>query len=101
MEIDQTKLNDWFANKWRHGACPVCETDLWAPLPRLGMVPNINPPGPDGGNVVPMLLIYCTNCGYTLPINALVAGVVQEADWEAELSKYSPAGAEQVAEASR
>ena len=89
MEFDTTKLNEWFSEKWKHGACPVCETNLWAPLPRLGMVPNINPPGPDGGNVVPVLLIYCTNCGYMLTVNALAAGVVKETDLVAELAQYT------------
>jgi hypothetical protein len=91
VEIDQVKLGEWFSEKWKHGACPVCETNRWTPLPRLGMVPNINPPGPDGGNVVPVLLINCTNCGYILAINALVAGLVKGPDWDSELAQYSEA----------
>ena len=91
MEFDQDKLNEWFTEKWKHGACPVCETNQWAPLGRLGMVPNINPPGPDGGNVVPVLLIYCTNCGYMLPVNALVADVVRGPDWDSDLAQYTDA----------
>jgi hypothetical protein len=90
MELDPQKLNTWFREKWDHGPCPVCGTNLWTPLPRLGMVPNLNPTGPLSANVVPVLLIGCTNCGYTLQINALVAGILKEADWASELSKYSP-----------
>jgi hypothetical protein len=90
VELDPIKLNQWFADKWKHGPCPVCETDLWTPLPRLGMVPNLNPTGPISTNVVPVLLVGCTNCGYTLQINALAAGLLREADWEDELAKYSP-----------
>jgi hypothetical protein len=101
LELDRDKLNTWFHEKWDHGACAVCGTNLWTPLPRLGMVPNLNPTGPVSTNVVPMLLISCTSCGYTLHINALVAGILREADWAEELSKYSPAEAvEQPVEAS-
>lgn len=89
LEADPGKLTEWFAEKWKHGPCPVCQTDLWTPLPRLGMVPNINPPGPDGGNVVPVLIINCTNCGYTLSINALVAGLLKDPDWDSELARYT------------
>jgi hypothetical protein len=101
LELDPDKLNTWFHEKWNHSACPVCATDLWTPLPRLGMVPNLNPAGPVSTNVVPVLLVSCTNCGYTLQINALVAGILREADWAAELSKYSSAeDVEQPIEAS-
>lgn len=91
MDIDPVKLGEWFSEKWQHGPCPVCETNRWAPLPRLGVVPNINPPGLDGGNIVPVLLIHCTNCGYMLSVNALVAGVVKGPDWDAELAQYGTA----------
>jgi hypothetical protein len=90
VELDPIKLNQWFTEKWKHGPCPVCETDLWTPLPRLGQVPNLNPTGPITTNVVPVLLVGCTNCGYTLQINAITAGLLREADWTDELSKYSP-----------
>lgn len=64
------------------------------------MVPNL-PTGPGPTNVVPVLLVHCANCGYMLHINALVAGIVKEADWVAELSRFSAIeDAEQVAETS-
>ncbi|HEV7937852.1 MAG TPA: hypothetical protein VGP18_07495 [Solirubrobacteraceae bacterium] len=90
MELDQEALSRWFSEKWNHGPCPVCATDLWTPLPRLGVVPNLNPLGPGAINVVPVLLVSCTNCGYMLAINALVAGIVQEPDWSEELQRYQP-----------
>lgn len=102
MELDQETLNQWFREKWNHGPCPVCATDLWTPLPRLGMVPNLAQTGPVTTNVVPVLLVHCTNCGYMLSINALVAGVIKEPDMHAELARYaSLEPAEHVAETSR
>lgn len=67
----------WFGEKWKHGACPVCEADSWAPNPRLGQITNFVPTTPFALNVVPVLLIYCTNCGYTLQVNAMVAGIIR------------------------
>ncbi len=99
LELDPAKLNEWFADKWKHGECPVCGTNLWTPLPRLGMVPNLNPIGPISTNVVPVLLIGCANCGYTLQVNALVAGVLKGPDWDAELGQYSPAELPEAAQA--
>jgi hypothetical protein len=99
VELDQQKLSQWFTDKWKHGPCPVCGTDLWTPLPRLGMVPNLNPLGPGVTNVVPILLVGCTNCGYTLPINALAAGLLKDEDWSDELSRYSPLQEEQTVKA--
>lgn len=90
LELDQDALSRWFNEKWNHGPCPVCGTDLWTPLPRLGMVPNLTPIAPDGTNVVPVLLVSCTNCGYLLAINALTAGVIKDRDWSEELERYRP-----------
>jgi len=98
LELDPEKLNEWFTQKWQHGACPVCGTDLWTPLPRLGMVPNLAPTGPGTTNVVPVLLIGCSNCGYMLHINALTAGLLKDTDWSAELAKLTPEAAEHAIE---
>lgn len=79
MEAEELqRVAVWFGEKWKHGACPVCEANAWAPNPRLGQIPNFAPLGnPFGVNVVPVLLVYCTNCGYTIQINALVAGILK------------------------
>ena len=75
MEDEQRqRIAEWFTTKWKHGPCPVCETNEWAPNPKLGQITNFTADELEI-NVVPVFLVYCTNCGYTLPINALVAGI--------------------------
>jgi hypothetical protein len=102
LELDPDKLNRWFTEKWKHGPCPVCETNLWTPLPRLGMVPNLTPTGLGTTNVVPVLLVGCANCGYMLHINALAAGLLKEPDLAAELAAFTQTeSAEQAAKAGR
>lgn len=90
MELDQDALSRWFNEKWNHGPCPVCGTDLWTPLPRLGMIPNLAALAPGATNVVPVLLVSCTNCGYLLAFNALTADVIKEPNWSEELERYRP-----------
>ena len=77
MEDEQRqRVAQWFSDKWSHGPCPVCDANAWAPNSKLGQITNFASDEFEV-NVVPVLLVYCTNCGYTLPINALVAGICQ------------------------
>jgi hypothetical protein len=74
--LEQARLDAWFATQWRHGPCPVCAAESWDWARNLGQIPNMLMFGPNGGNTVPVVLINCNNCGYTLPINAVVAGIL-------------------------
>lgn len=76
------RLSAWFADKWKHKECPVCETDFWSPTPNLGQIENLD----NIGGRVPVLLITCRNCGYFLSVNALVAGIRQVPRFEAPTS---------------
>jgi predicted nucleic-acid-binding Zn-ribbon protein len=51
----------------------VCRTNEWAPNQKIAHLPNAQ--SAIDGTMYPVVLIYCKNCGYTLPINALVAGI--------------------------
>lgn len=68
------KAAEWLAEKWRHGPCPVCHENNWSYYPRLGQVSNLD----YAGRMVPMLLVGCNVCGYTVFINAIEAGIVKE-----------------------
>lgn len=72
MDIDQGRLQSWLATNWKHGACPVCLASEWSPAQRFGQISNLE----FAGNIVPVLLIFCQKCGYTLAINALVGGLL-------------------------
>jgi predicted nucleic-acid-binding Zn-ribbon protein len=64
----------WAAQKWKHGPCPVCRTNNWIRNARIGHVPN--PQTVVDGSAFFVLPIYCSNCGYTIFINAHVAGII-------------------------
>jgi len=73
------RLGNWFRTQWHHGACPVCNTNVWAPpdkpwevRPFHGGQVVIGGPG----GIIPMFPITCVTCGYIVWINAVVAGVV-------------------------
>jgi|CZKG01.1.fsa_nt_gi hypothetical protein len=82
---EQERADAWFRDKWRHGRCPVCNANTWDTLPKIGQIENLHdsPIPPFGGQPfpiygrVPVLLVGCQNCGYLVPINALVAGIRQ------------------------
>jgi hypothetical protein len=73
---ERQRADAWFAEKWHHGPCPVCASRDWEVANNLGQIPNLLPFGPHGGNTVPVLIITCNTCGYTVPINAIVAGIL-------------------------
>lgn len=77
VEADQRQRADtWFAEHWQGRKCPTCDSDTWEIAQNLGQIPNLLPFGLHGGNTVPVLLIQCTTCGQVVPINAIIAGVL-------------------------
>lgn len=78
MDVDPVRLQRWIAEKWRHGPCPVCHASEWAPNQRYGQISNLD----YAGKMVPVVLIVCGNCGYTLTINALTADLLPPAEPE-------------------
>lgn len=68
---ERERLAAWLRDKWNHGPCPVCQSNVWQTSARLGQISNLNF---EGGRV-PVLHITCQTCGYIVTINALVAGI--------------------------
>jgi hypothetical protein len=73
---ETARLLEWLRTKWKHKGCPVCEADSWTVNPRVGQIYNEGTFR--GGTSYPVVLVFCTNCGYTLPINARIAGVKRD-----------------------
>jgi hypothetical protein len=67
------RVKAWFGSKWKQGPCPVCTETAWQTNQKIGEI--YNDKTLSDGTVFPVLLIFCANCGYTLPINARIAGV--------------------------
>jgi hypothetical protein len=72
-EAETDRLAAWFRDKWKTGPCPICATERWAPNAKFSHLPNENTSA--DGTVYPVLLVFCSNCGYTMAINARVAGI--------------------------
>ena len=83
MDADeQRKTQEWVETKWNHGPCPVCQTNSYSAGDDLTEIRSFS-----GGDLVigsagvyPLFPVTCNNCGYTLLINALVAGIVSLSD---------------------
>ena len=75
----KVRLAEWFQTKWNHRECPVCQANAyaapdkaWEIRPFRGGQTVI---GGQGG-IIPMFPVMCTNCGYIIWINAIVAGII-------------------------
>lgn len=57
--------------------CSMCKEREWSIHPELYQLTQFNEGGTIiGGPVVPLLILECTNCGNTLSINAIRAGII-------------------------
>lgn len=77
-EQQQKQINDWLTAKWSaKKQCPMCGHVAWS----AGPTPTLLPRGAnDSGDMVigggyPCVVVTCTNCGNTVLVNAIVAGV--------------------------
>lgn len=73
----QEKAINYLNNKWHEKICPICKGTNWDIHPELYELRQFN--GGNmvlGGPLIPMLVIECTNCGNTISINAMRAGIV-------------------------
>lgn len=68
----------WATEHWRHGPCPVCQAKNWQRNERIGYLQN--PQTAVDGTAYYILPIYCGTCGYTVFINAWIAGIKKKPD---------------------
>lgn len=74
------KLIEWLDSKWKStSGCPICEQkDKWV-AGDIFELREFHGGGfkiGGGSTVVPVALITCSNCGYTMCFNAMVAGLI-------------------------
>jgi len=73
----QEKAIQHLNKKWTNKTCPVCQGNTWDVHPELYEMRQFN--GGDmvlGGPLIPLLVVECKNCGNTISINAMRAGVI-------------------------
>lgn len=70
-----SQVRRWMELHWRHGPCPVCGTNEWIAEGRMFMVQRIPVSEETGGLARPQFPVVCTECGFTLWVNARRAGL--------------------------
>lgn len=78
-EEQYQSVKDHLQQKWRNPpTCPMCSSSTWAVDPQVRDVKEADSPGKlvIGGirHLFPVVVVCCTNCGYTALVNLLVAG---------------------------
>ena len=63
--------------KWTHQRqCPLCKNKKWIPGDNILVIhPYTDPIAIAGGPYYPIVPITCSNCGYTIFINAKILGL--------------------------
>jgi hypothetical protein len=100
QEAERERLRHWLEEHWGteegKGACPMCGTNSWT----LGDAAELRAYEEGvlhiGGRVYPVMPVVCVNCGNTVLINAILAGVLQP-DTEPESDTEAKSDTESVA----
>lgn len=85
MAIDEAltrKLQEHINAKWQRG-CPMCGAKAWALsgfTTALGVTDNIPKGAILGAPFLPTAVLVCSNCGNTVLVNAIVAGLAAPQD---------------------
>lgn len=79
-DAERERASAWLEKTWRTWACPFSGHTDWD-LGETIVQPQKHIPGAamviGGGPVYPLLLLTCLGCGYTIFVNALLAGVFE------------------------
>ncbi|HUA11539.1 MAG TPA: hypothetical protein VMA83_06005 [Solirubrobacteraceae bacterium] len=82
---ERNRVGAWFKEHWKHGECPVCHSNDWRANEIINGLYELE----TMQSRTPILFVYCNVCGYSLPINAVIAGIRQPRDF----SDAEPKGA--------
>jgi hypothetical protein len=80
------KLTKFVREKWQPPfQCPYCRTNNWNITQEVFQLTEFSSGGIlIGGPVVPLAPVTCNNCGHTVLLNAIIAGVVETKKEEAK-----------------
>jgi hypothetical protein len=77
---EATRLQDWFRTRWRNPVCPVSNERNWVTGERLVQSPiykgNSYETLTQGDITYVYVVLICAGCGYTVFVNATVAGIL-------------------------
>lgn len=76
--IASDKLIEFLSTKWQGRPCPVCGVGGWSVQESSFELREFNEGNHvmGGGPVIPVVPVICTNCGNTVLVNAIMAGLV-------------------------
>jgi hypothetical protein len=78
-KLDETKRRQvaaWIESKWTTSQCPFHGATTWELGGVLAQVPEFTPSLTRGGQVYPVFVLTCTECGYSVLVNAIKAELV-------------------------
>ena len=75
---DSEKLISLLNAKWRSNPCPMCGVRGWAVLDKVFELREFHGGALvlGSGPIIPIVPVTCNNCGNTIFINAIKAGIV-------------------------
>lgn len=78
-KIDSEKVIKHLQEKWKGARCSMCGEGSWAVQDSAFQMTEFSHGGlAIGGPVIPVVPVMCSNCGNTVLINAILAGVVKQ-----------------------
>jgi hypothetical protein len=77
MKIDTKKLIDYLSAKWQNRACPMCGARQWSVQEKSYELREFHGGSlvVGGSAIIPVIPVICGNCGNTILVNSILAGI--------------------------
>ena len=79
MQIDGSKVISHINSKWSGRACPMCDARKFSVQDKVYQLMEFHKDAGlmVGGPIIPLIPVSCENCGVTIFVNAIKAGVME------------------------
>ena len=75
--FDTDKFIAFIGQKWGGKGCPMCGKGPWSVQDRVYQLSEFHQGSMVvGGPLIPLVPVTCNNCGYTIVVNAILAGAL-------------------------
>lgn len=82
IEDNKRRIVDYVSEQIQHlDGCPVCHDHRWGVSGSSFVLQEVTPAGMTG-NVLPVVVAFCRNCGYLMAFNAQNAGATEHWPFE-------------------